>query len=180
METNEKPEQQHGGIYNYFQGATIHNLVINGNMTRSGTENYYQEKQQQESGTAEQNSEGIRQSVMDYVARLMPVVATEFREQFAKIWHDILEQEAVSRVVYDKGSQKGTVFNRNLVAQISHMMVIGGVIVKKTTDVRMAELLEPEKGKNHPVRGALALSPEDKQVKKAVSEVLERYGVKVL
>ena len=28
-------------IENYFQGATIHNLVINGNMNRSGTENYY-------------------------------------------------------------------------------------------------------------------------------------------
>ena len=33
-------EQQHGGIVNYFQGATIHNLVINGNMTRRGREYY--------------------------------------------------------------------------------------------------------------------------------------------
>lgn len=39
METLEKP-QQHGGIYNYFQGATINNLVINGNMTKNGPENY--------------------------------------------------------------------------------------------------------------------------------------------
>ncbi len=28
-------------IENYFQGATIHNLVINGTMNRNGTENYY-------------------------------------------------------------------------------------------------------------------------------------------
>lgn len=28
-------------IVNYFEGATIHNLVVNGNMTRSGTEYYY-------------------------------------------------------------------------------------------------------------------------------------------
>lgn len=39
METLEQP-QQHGGIYNYFQGATINNLVINGNMTKNGPENY--------------------------------------------------------------------------------------------------------------------------------------------
>lgn len=39
METLEKP-QQHGGIYNYFSGATINNLVINGNMTKNGPENY--------------------------------------------------------------------------------------------------------------------------------------------
>ena len=29
-----------GGIYNYFQGATIHNLVINGNMTKNGPDQY--------------------------------------------------------------------------------------------------------------------------------------------
>lgn len=40
MEPTETP-QQRGGIYNYFQGATINNLVINGNMTKSGTEHYY-------------------------------------------------------------------------------------------------------------------------------------------
>ena len=124
--------------------------------------------------------EGIRQSVMDYVGRLMPVVAADFRDNFCKIWQEILEQDAVSRVIYERGSQKGTLFNRNLVAQISHMMVIGGVILKDTPDVRMAELLEPEKGRNHSVRGALALSPDDKLVKKAVFEVLEKHGVKVL
>lgn len=36
---DEQP-QQRGGIVNYFQGATIHNIVINGNMSRSGTEYY--------------------------------------------------------------------------------------------------------------------------------------------
>lgn len=39
MEPTETP-QQRGGIFNYFQGATINNLVINGNMTKSGTEHY--------------------------------------------------------------------------------------------------------------------------------------------
>jgi len=37
-EVNMKTEK--GGIVNYFQGATINNLVINGNMTKSGTENF--------------------------------------------------------------------------------------------------------------------------------------------
>lgn len=42
MELTESPAGQHsGGIFNYFQGATIHNLVINGNMSRSGTEYYH-------------------------------------------------------------------------------------------------------------------------------------------
>ena len=41
MEKEEDMKTQNGGIVNYFQGATINNLVINGNMTKSGTENFY-------------------------------------------------------------------------------------------------------------------------------------------
>ena len=38
----------HGGsVVNYFQGATIHNLVINGNMTKRGTEHYHTEEASQ-------------------------------------------------------------------------------------------------------------------------------------
>lgn len=37
----ETTQQKKGGIINYFQGATINNLVINGNMTKNGTENFY-------------------------------------------------------------------------------------------------------------------------------------------
>lgn len=40
METIETPEHHKGGIYNYFQGATIHNIVINGNMNKNASENY--------------------------------------------------------------------------------------------------------------------------------------------
>jgi hypothetical protein len=38
MESTETPQQHRGGIFNYFQGATINNLVINGNVTNSGFE----------------------------------------------------------------------------------------------------------------------------------------------
>lgn len=48
MESSETP-QQHGGIFNYFQGATINNLVINGTMHRNGTE-YYQGKSSEKKG----------------------------------------------------------------------------------------------------------------------------------
>ena len=39
METEEQPHHS-GGIYNYFQGATINNLVINGNMNKTATDHY--------------------------------------------------------------------------------------------------------------------------------------------
>ena len=64
-------------------------------------------------------------------------------------------------------------------AQISRMMALDGIIVKETNDVMMAELLEPEKGKHHPVRNQLGLVPDDNKVKKAVEEVFKRHGVEV-
>ena len=137
--------------------------------------NYYYENM--EKGN-EAPSNGLRQSIIEYVNRLMPVVALEYRDQYSKIWMDILEEDAVRSVIYNRGKQQGTVFNRNLVAQISRMMVMDGII-KETNDVMMAELLEPEKGKHHPVRNQLGLVPDDSKVKKAVEEVFKRYGVKV-
>ena len=159
-----------------FEGGNFPNAQIN-ILTGDGIHISYELSEKKRK---ELKQEGVRQAVMDYVGRLMPVVAADFRDHFGKIWQEILEKEAVSCVIYERGSQKGTLFNRNLVAQISHMMVIGGIIPKDTTDVRLAELLEPEKGKNHSVRGAQAMSPDDKRVKKAVFEVLEKHGVKVL
>lgn len=157
-----------------FEGGSFPNAQINV-LTGDGVQISYESPKKK---AQEERYEGVKQSVMDYVGRLMPVVEADYREQYEIIWKEILEQDAVSQVVYDRGRQQGTLFNRKLVAQVSHMMV-GGVIIKNTTDVKMAELLEPEKGKDHSVRGALGVSPEDKQVKKAVKEVLEKHGVKV-
>ena len=157
-----------------FEGGSFPNAQIN-IITGDGAQISYESAKKKEKEAAN----GLRQSVMDYVNRLMPVVAMDFREDYANIWKDILEEEVVSSVVYERGRQKGTVFNRNLVAQISRMMLLDGIIIKDTNDVAMAELLEPEKGKDHPVRNQLGLTPDDSRIKKAVEEVFRRHGVKV-
>lgn len=162
------------GLRGLFEGGNFPNAQIN-ILTGDGVHISYES----ENKVQKEKHEGIKQSLMDYVGRLMPVVATEYRNQFMQIWTEILEQDAVSSLIYDRGRQQGTLFNRNLVAQISHMMV-GGVIIEKADPTRMAELLEPQKGKNHSVRLALAVSPDNKQVKKAVIGVLEKHCVKVM
>lgn len=158
-----------------FEGGSFSNTQIN-ILTGDSVQVSYESPNKRPQN---EKFEGLKQSVMDYVTKLMPVVATEYKEVYLKMWLDILEKDAVSKIVYERGRQQGTLFNRNLVAQISHMMLMDGVIIDNTTDVKMAELLEPEKGKFHPVRGALGTPPEDKQVKNAVNEVLEKHGVKV-
>ena len=157
-----------------FEGGNFPNAQINV-LTGDGVKISYEAIKEKE----KEAPNGVRQSIMEYVNKLMPVVAVEYREEFSKIWVDILEEEAVSSVIYDRGKQKGTVFNRNLVARISRMMVIYGIIVDDANDVVMAELLEPEKGKNHPVRNQLGFVPDDDKVKKAVKKVFIQHGVKV-
>ena len=156
-----------------FEGGSFPNAQINV-LTGDNIHVSYEDAKKQKA----EKYEGARQTVMDYVTKLMPVVMADYREQFLQIWKEILDEQAVSSIVYNRGRQQGTLFNRNLVAQITHMMV-GSIIEQGTTDVRMTELLEPERGKRHPVRAALAEVPEDKQVKRAVQEVLEKHIVKV-
>lgn len=156
-------------------GVSVSQLIMENNGTVTYNENRAAEERRKDGAAGAPT----RDAIIDYVNRLMPVVAIDYREEYSKIWQDILEEEVVSSVVYDRGRQKGTVFNRNLVAQISRMMLLDGIIVKETNDVRMAELLEPEKGKDHPVRNQLGMIPDDRRIKKAVEEVFKRHGVKV-
>ncbi len=157
-----------------FEGGNFPNTQIN-ILPGDGVQVSYESPNKR---AHEEKFEGLKQSVIDYVTKLMPVVAAEYKEVYQKMWVEILEKDAVSKVIYERGRQQGTFFNRNLVANISHMMALDGVIITKTTDAKMAELLEPEKGSKHPVRSALGDSPEDKQVKQAVKEVLMKHGVK--
>lgn len=50
----EQPHHHRGGIYNYFQGATIHNIVINGNMNKYGNEQYNISSDNRKQATPEQ------------------------------------------------------------------------------------------------------------------------------
>ena len=71
METTEQPEHHFGGIYNYFQGATIHNIVINGNMSKSGNE-YYQKENTTTNGHT-YTDEQIAQALTNIVGKGKPI-----------------------------------------------------------------------------------------------------------
>lgn len=162
---------------NNENGGFVVNVYSSGNqLIHSQVNNYYGTVYQGGTKPASEGfTDGVKKSLLDYVVRLMPVVSDDYKNSYMDIWQEILAQDLISKVIYERGSQKGTIFNRNLVARISHMFVLNGIIAQKTSDTRLAELLEPERGKKHPVRGELALSPEDKLVKQAVAEVLEKH-----
>lgn len=112
-----------------------------------------------------------KDAIMEYVKRLMPVVKEEYQSVYCEMWLGILDVKEVKSLVYNKGKQQGTTFNRDFVAQIIHQLG-SRIYMPEANAVVMAEHLEPEKGKNHPVRQKLGESP-DKSIKKAIEAFLK-------
>jgi len=150
--------------------TTIGQLIMDNhgtmNINNSATE---QQKKEQEV------PKDKKTAIMEYVDRLKPVVRETVLPIYDEVWMEILELEEVRSVVFNPGRQHGTTFNRDFVASIIHMMSMKGVV--SGNDSQLTELLEPEKGKDHPIRGRLAFSPGNK-VKKAVEGVFQKHGLK--
>ena len=150
-------------------GAKIGNFVMDnhGTMTLSATvADNLKEKEDMSDSSMEKGKEAI----MEYVDRLKPLIKQEYQERYDEIWMGILELKEVREEVYDKGKQQDTTFNRNLVAQIFHMMA-DKICLPAIKVSHMAERLEPDKGVDHPVRKKLGESP-DKLIKKSVEDYL--------
>lgn len=70
MEALEEIPHHSGGIYNYFQGATINNLVINGNMTKTGSEFFNSENKGQSTSYSD---EQVAQALANIVGKGKPI-----------------------------------------------------------------------------------------------------------
>ena len=64
------------------------------------------------------NKESVRQEILNYVENTLQFVNLKWRDRYMGLWADILSLPEVDAVVYDKGMQEGTRFNRKEVAHI--------------------------------------------------------------
>ena len=149
-----------------FEGGNFTNAQINV-VTGDGVQISYESTNKKESEV----TNGIKQPIMDYVNRLMPVVRQQYQAIYNDMWYEILELKEVKMCVYNKGKQQGTTFNRDFVAQIIHLLG-DRVYLPNANTVVMAEYLELGKGKDHPVRQKLGEMPE-KVVGKAIEKLIK-------
>jgi len=150
-----------------FAGSSFNNSVVVG-IAEAGSTVYYNKEKKEEHKSPENTA--TKEDILQYVMRLEPLVRNEYQPTYKAIWGGILEINEVKSLIYNKGKQQDTTFNRNLVAQIIHQ--VGGRIYLPTANtVQMSEYLEPQKGASHPVRQKLGESP-DKNIKKAVEQFL--------
>lgn len=147
-------------------GMNVGQLILE----NTGHITYNDHRGQIEKVVEEPQKEG-KEAIMEYVGRLKPVVREQYQADYDCIWEDILEIQQVKTLIYKKGKQQDTTFNRNLVAQIIHQ-VSDWLYVPTANTVKMSEYLEPEKGVEHPVRQKLGESPV-KEVKNALDEFMK-------
>ena len=149
-----------------FEGGNFPNAQIIV-MTGDGVHISYESPVRKAKGEPEPAS---KDAIMEYVKKLTPIVREEYQGVYSEMWLGILELKEVKSRVYNKGKQQGTTFNRDFVAQIIHQLG-NRIYLPDANPVVMAEHLEPEKGKDHPVRQKLGESP-DKSIKKAIEAFL--------
>ena len=151
-----------------FEGGNFPNAQINV-LTGDGVQISYEsaKKNAQKEDDSKTQKQG-KDAIMEYVGRLKPVVKEQYLDHYDQIWEGILEINQVKAVIYNKGKQQDTTFNRNLLAKIIHQ-VSWWLYESSANTVIMAEYLEPGKGIDHPVRQKLGESP-NKDLKKALEQ----------
>lgn len=123
-----------------LKGATIGQLNM---FVESGAKAVYQELNVQDSQKPagnEQVSPQGKEAIMEYVGRLRPLVKEQYLAKYDQIWEGILEISQVKAVIYNKGKQQDTTFNRNLLAQLIHQVDI--IYLPTANTVQMSTYLE--------------------------------------
>ena len=160
-------------IENHFaQGAIVNNgqMNVGGGTIHvhvQGKEHVVEE--QAENATC--NPQPDKKSIIDYVMKLHPVyVSQEWQDKYEWLWKQILELPAVADRIHDKGRQQGTTFNRNLVANILHLMAEQKVLAITANATKMAEVLEGDA--NASVRAKLGEMPS-RAIEQAVGVLMK-------
>ena len=133
---------------------------------------YEAEKPAKQRSKEETNVEQATRAAMEYVGRLKDMVTPAWEERYMELFKRIFALPQVRLNIGIIGKQQGTTFNRNLVANFVQIMLQEHDIFEPSANPsRMAEKLE--NNKDHSVKVALGVVPEDKQLKKAVKDIIE-------
>lgn len=133
---------------------------------------YEAEKPAKQRSKEEADVEQATRAAMEYVGRLKDMVTPAWEERYMELFKRIFALPQVRVNIGIIGKQQGTTFNRNLVANFVQIMLQEHDIFEPSANPsRMAEKLE--NNKDHSVKVALGAVPEDKQLKKAVKDIIE-------
>lgn len=114
--------------------------------------------------------EQLKAEIMEYVSRIKKYVADKWKNRYETTWRSVLDIQEVESLVFSPGKQKNTLFNRNLVANIIHIMCNAG-FYSETNATTLTIALEDYK--EHSVRRQLAKEPADERLVRHVKALLQ-------
>ena len=97
-----------GHVENYNPAATT---VVNNNY-------YYGTREKPEAEETPVEKSVIRQEILDYVVKTREFVLIKWKDKYMDLWNDILDIPEVAAIIYHRGRQSQTTFNRKEVCHI--------------------------------------------------------------
>lgn len=162
--------------YHYENGA-IHNdhkRVVNINVPTGADFSALVKSFMQEDAEEANIAEAIHSSedIIQYVMKLHPsYVSEKWKGHYRSLWEKVLQIPEVEALIYNKGRQRDTTFNRNLVGNILHLMIDKGILYGNATQITIA--LEGKEGAS--IRAQLGMLPTDKKLKESMVEIIETF-----
>ncbi len=151
-----------GEVQNYNPNATT---VINHNYAEKTKAAPTTDKAPQDAERTQRKAE-----ILEYVARLKPYVAKDWKNRYDTLWTKTLSVSEVDEAVYEPGKQKNATFNRNLIANIIYIMCKRKVISEDNA-VKLTEALEGDK--DHSVRAQLRTYPANREITSEVEKLID-------
>ena len=112
------------------------------------------------------------EAIIQYVMKLHPTYVSEkWKTHYQKLWEKVLEIPEVKTVIHDKGRQKNTTFNRNLVGNILHLMTNKEVLSENATKLTIA--LEGDEDSS--IRAQLGKLPKDQKLERSIIEIIDTF-----
>ncbi len=129
-------------------------------------------KREDESGISVQTHSP--EAIIQYVMKLHPTcVSKKWKDHYQDLWEKVLEIPEVEAVIYNKGRQRDTTFNRNLVGNILCLMADEKVqVLCEDNATKLTLALENTAGAS--IRAQLGIMPE-RGIKTSITEIIETF-----
>lgn len=175
MNIDKDAAQGSGNTFMEFNIGHVENLNP---AAKTVVNNYYGTRVKPQAGTTV-NKESVREEILNYVENTLQFVNPKWRGKYMELWTDMLNLPEVDAVVYDKGMQEGTRFNRKEVAHIicylgKHSDGGTGIFTKYVATHIAASFKD---GKEGTVRPELGFRPSQ-EIRDAIDTLMKQYEKK--
>ena len=144
-----------GNTYVIMESGAIYNNNPNATTVTNTTNNFMDGKNTPSLPKDNTEKQIKKDAILEYVGRLKDYTYEGWEMKYDQLWLNILDIPQIDAEIYNKGQQKDTIFNRNLVGNILHVLI--GKVIKETNVTKLTIALE---GKSEAsIRAQIGKSP---------------------